>query len=177
MPGPARVVEEAARERDHRLLEAVWTHSLDALFIADAGTGTDRVKNSASGNTGTIQWQQSANGINYSNVTSNGNSSNYTSGALTASTYYRVVATSGVCSADTSNAVLITVGDFTAPVKPTLATATGECKRGVNVPATAKRHKVTKNQSACPPRTWASDVATYSTSAAVRSAPVGRYSP
>ncbi len=30
---------EVARERDHRLFEAVWSHSLDALFIADAETG------------------------------------------------------------------------------------------------------------------------------------------
>jgi hypothetical protein len=64
------------------------------------------------GQTGTIQWQQSANGTSgWSNVTTGagGTTANYTSAALSATTYYRAVVTSGVCSSVNSNVVTVTV--------------------------------------------------------------------
>jgi hypothetical protein len=91
---------------------------------------------SVTGNVGTIQWQQSANGVVFSNVSAGGTSSSYTSGALTNSTYYRVIVTSGVCTPDTSNVVFITVGDFTPPVTPVIAAATGECSVTLTAPIT-----------------------------------------
>ncbi len=67
---------------------------------------------SLSGNTGTIQWQQSLNGTSgWTNVTggSGATTSSYTTPNLTVTTYYRAVVTSGVCSAANSNAVTVAV--------------------------------------------------------------------
>jgi hypothetical protein len=66
---------------------------------------------SLSGNTGTIQWQQSLNGTSWANVTggSGATTSSYTTPNLTVTTYYRAVVTSGVCSAANSNTVTVTV--------------------------------------------------------------------
>ena len=64
------------------------------------------------GQTGTIQWQQSANGTSgWSNVSTGtgATTSSYTSAALSAATYYRAVVTSGVCSSVNSNVVTVTL--------------------------------------------------------------------
>ena len=64
------------------------------------------------GQTGTIQWQQSANGTSgWSNVTTGtgATTANYTSAALSATTYYRAVVSSGVCSSVNSNVVTVIV--------------------------------------------------------------------
>jgi Secretion system C-terminal sorting domain len=65
---------------------------------------------SLSGYTGSIQWQQSADGSSgWTNVTGGfgATSATYTTAALTATTYYRAVVTSGACSAANSNTVVV----------------------------------------------------------------------
>ncbi|NTW31655.1 MAG: DUF2341 domain-containing protein [Bacteroidetes bacterium] len=67
---------------------------------------------SLTGNTGDIQWQQSANGTSgWTNVSDGigGTTATYTTSNLTSSTYYKAKVTSGVCNYDSSNTVLITV--------------------------------------------------------------------
>lgn len=67
---------------------------------------------SISGNTGTIQWQQSATNTagSWSNVTTGtgGTTANYTTAALNTTTYYRTVVTNGSCQA-TSGVATVTV--------------------------------------------------------------------
>lgn len=56
------------------------------------------------------QWQLSTNnGTSWSNVPSNGNSSSYSPGAITTSTLYRRIVSSGACTLISSNTVTITV--------------------------------------------------------------------
>lgn len=64
------------------------------------------------GTTGTLQWQQSADGVTGWADVSTGTgatTANFTTAALTATTYYRVLATSGSCTAATSSTVTVTV--------------------------------------------------------------------
>jgi len=64
-----------------------------------------------SGNTGTVQWQSSLNNSTWTNI-SGATSTTLTTaqmGALTATTYYRAVVTSGVCPAANSTTVTITI--------------------------------------------------------------------
>ena len=82
--------------------------------------GTLRV----TGNTGTIQWQSSADGINYVNVragigsagtnyvsgSATGTAATYVVNTITANTYFRAKLTSGACSESYSNAVQYTIG-------------------------------------------------------------------
>lgn len=82
--------------------------------------GTLRV----AGNTGTIQWQSSADGTNYVNVptgigragtnyvsgSATGTAATYVVNTITANTYFRAKITSGICSESYSNAVQYTVG-------------------------------------------------------------------
>jgi autotransporter-associated beta strand protein len=71
---------------------------------------------SVSGSTGTIQWEQSADGSSgWANVTggSGGTTSTYTTPSLTSTTYYRAIVTSGACSSDTTSAVAINIGSST----------------------------------------------------------------
>jgi gliding motility-associated-like protein len=60
------------------------------------------------GSTGTIQWQSSTDGINFTNI-SGAIASNYTTPNLTTTTYYQAVVTSGSCSSVTSGVVTVTV--------------------------------------------------------------------
>lgn len=66
---------------------------------------------SVTGTTGTLQWQQSANGVDgWVNATGTGaTTANFTTAPLTATTYYKVVATSGACAAATSSNIIVTV--------------------------------------------------------------------
>lgn len=61
-----------------------------------------------SGNTGTIQWQQSSDNISFTDI-SGATSASYNTGNLTATNYYRAVVTSGSCSSTTSGVVTVTV--------------------------------------------------------------------
>lgn len=75
---------------------------------------------SIASSTGTIQWQQSANGINgWVNVTGGSGATTliYSTPNLISTTYYRAVVTSGVCSSINSTVVMVevtpaTVGGF-----------------------------------------------------------------
>jgi Concanavalin A-like lectin/glucanases superfamily/Secretion system C-terminal sorting domain/Bacterial Ig-like domain (group 2)/PKD-like domain/Ig-like domain CHU_C associated len=78
---------------------------------------------SLSGNTGTIQWQSSANGTTWANIT-NATAASYTSPALTQTTYYRAVVTSGVCAPATSGTVTITVNPTSVAGTATTTAAT-----------------------------------------------------
>lgn len=76
-----------------------------------SGTST---QTTLSGYTGTIQWQQSANGTSgWINAVggSGATTATYTTPALNATTYYRARVTSGTCSVATSNTVTVTVSD------------------------------------------------------------------
>jgi hypothetical protein len=67
---------------------------------------------SLTGNTGTIQWQQSLDGLtNWTNVSggSGATSATYVTPNLSATTYYRAAVTSGACSTDYSSTVMIQV--------------------------------------------------------------------
>jgi hypothetical protein len=78
---------------------------------------------SVSGYTGTIQWQQSANGsTGWGNVSggSGATSETYTTPNLSATTYYKAVITSGACSAASSTTASVTVNAL-----PTVAAITG----------------------------------------------------
>ncbi|NTW32056.1 MAG: hypothetical protein HGB12_05450 [Bacteroidetes bacterium] len=64
------------------------------------------------GNTGNIQWQQSANGTSgWANVSggTGSTSATYTTPNLTSSTYYRAQVTNSVCNSDYSSTALVTV--------------------------------------------------------------------
>ena len=77
-----------------------------------------------SGYTGTIQWQQSANGTSgWVNVTggSGSTTATYTTPNLTSTTYYQAVVTSGVCSSSISTNTLVTVNPL--PSTPTSVTS------------------------------------------------------
>ncbi len=76
-----------------------------------SGTGTTIT---LTGYTGTIQWQSSTNGTDYSNIT-DATASTLNTGNLTATTYYRAVVTSGSCSSANSSVATVTVNPaFTA---------------------------------------------------------------
>jgi len=66
---------------------------------------------SLSGYTGSLQWQSSTNGSSWSNVVggSGATSTSYVTGSLTATTYYRVEVTSGVCATINSDVATVTV--------------------------------------------------------------------
>jgi gliding motility-associated-like protein len=63
---------------------------------------------SLTGHTGTIQWQSSPNNSTWTNI-SGATAASYTTAALTATTYYRAVVTSGVCAAANSNVTTISI--------------------------------------------------------------------
>jgi hypothetical protein len=86
--------------------------------VSDAGTasasettlcaGTNAVTMTLAGAVGTIQWQSSSDNVTFSDVAGEV-SATYDAIDLTATTYYRAVVTSGVCSEATSNVVTVTV--------------------------------------------------------------------
>jgi hypothetical protein len=84
------------------------TASANATVLC-AGSGTSL---SLTGNVGSIQWQQSANGTTWTNI-SGATSASLNTGNLSATTYYQAVVTSGVCSSATSNVVTVTVNSVT----------------------------------------------------------------
>ena len=125
---------------------AVKTITVNPLSVAGTVTGGGTVCSSGvagtlklTGNTGTIQWQYSTDGTNYSNVpvgattaaTFGTNSTSATAATyivtnVTSDTYFRALVTSGACSSSASNAVQFVVG--TAAVSGTaVATDTTVC--------------------------------------------------
>jgi hypothetical protein len=71
-------------------------------------TGTNSTTLTLSGNTGTIQWQSSSDNIAFNNIVDQ-TATTYIATNLTATTYYRAVVTSGVCSSATTASEVITV--------------------------------------------------------------------
>jgi hypothetical protein len=83
--------------------------------IAGAQTvcyGTNTTTLTLSGNTGTIQWQSSLNNSTFTNI-SGANASTYVANDLFATTYYRAVITSGVCSSINTASVTVSVSPAT----------------------------------------------------------------
>jgi hypothetical protein len=75
-----------------------------------------------SGNTGTIQWQQSPDGATgWANVTvgTGATSTTYTTPALTTTTYYRAAVTKSGCNSDYSTTALVTVSPTSVAGTPT----------------------------------------------------------
>jgi 6,7-dimethyl-8-ribityllumazine synthase len=87
-------------------------NSLNAGVIADAEnavcTGTNSTLLTVTGATGTIQWQSSADDITFADI-SGENGTTYTATNLTATTFYRVVVSGGVCPPVQSASVVIDV--------------------------------------------------------------------
>ena len=95
--------------------------------IAGAATvcsGTNSTVLTLSGNTGTIQWQSSTNNVTFTTITG-ATASTFTATNLTATTYYRAVVTSGVCSSATTASITITVNPTS--VAGSIAGATTVC--------------------------------------------------
>ena len=105
-------------------------------------TGNSPAGITLAGNTGTIQWQSSANNSTWTAVGGATLSTLSTAqmGALTATNYYRAVVTNGICSAANSNTITVTVSPVSAvglasssqticagnqPANITLASSTG----------------------------------------------------
>ena len=82
----------------------------DNQVICEGSTSTITLTGSA----GTIQWQQSLDGVtNFTNVTTGtgGTTATYTTPVLTATRYYRAAVTNGTCGVAYSTVVAITVTD------------------------------------------------------------------
>lgn len=104
--------------------------------ISGAGTvcaGSDLVL-TVSGYTGAVQWQSSSDNVTFANI-SGATSATYLATNIIGTTYYRVVATSGVCPSTTSGSVMVGLGGSTtwngsawsngAPTSDMTATITG----------------------------------------------------
>jgi hypothetical protein len=87
-------------------------------------TGTNSTPLTLSGNTGTIQWQSSSDNSVFNDI-GGATTSMYTATNLSATTYYRVVVTSGVCTSATSASVTVTVN--TVSVSGSISGATTVC--------------------------------------------------
>jgi hypothetical protein len=104
---------------------AVKTITVNPLSVAGTVKGGGTICSGANGtlsvagNTGTIQWQSSANGTDFVNVT--GTATTYTASNITEATYFRAKITSGACSVAYSNAVQFTIE--TTATSGTLASA------------------------------------------------------
>lgn len=107
----------------------VSVFTVDPLPVVGTASGTATICSGTStpltltGSTGTIQWQQSADGTNgWASVTGGSGSTtdSYTTVALTATTYYRAVVSSGSCTAVNSNVITITVTQEPRPFKQAL---------------------------------------------------------
>lgn len=125
---------------------AVKTITVNPLSVAGIATGGGIICSGSNGTlklagyTGTIQWQSSADGTNYVNVTSGlavaatnyvsgsttGTTATYGANTITANTYFRAKVTSGTCSETYSNAVQYTIGT-TVVSGPITATNTTVC--------------------------------------------------
>ena len=71
-------------------------------------SGTNSTLLSASGNVGSIQWQSSADDVTFTDI-SGATGTTYTATNLTATTFFRVIVTSGICASATSNSEVIDV--------------------------------------------------------------------
>jgi len=104
-----------------------------------------------SGNTGNIQWQQSADGISgWANVTggSGANTATYTTPNLTVKTYYKAIVTSGACSSSISNIVSVLFQTPTSqPTNLTLATGVTTVSGSFTASASADHYLVVRSTS------------------------------
>jgi hypothetical protein len=114
---------------------STWTFTVNPLSVAGtvSANQTICINNvpatiTLTGNTGTIQWQQSATGTgSWSTVSTGtgGTTASYTPAALTSTTYYRARVTNGSCTVATSSTVTVTVTPL--PTATWESTATAVC--------------------------------------------------
>ncbi len=106
----------------------ITVNSLSVAGSISGGTnvcsGTNSTLLTLTGNTGTIQWQNSSNNSTFSDIIGSTGSS-YTATNLTSTTYYRVVVTNGSCSSTSSFSVTITVNPIS--VGGTVSGSTSVC--------------------------------------------------
>jgi hypothetical protein len=104
--------------------QTICTGSSPAQITASVATG-------GNGSTYTYQWLSSTTSASAGfSAISSSNTQNYTPAALTATTWYRRVVSSGVCSTDSTTAIQVTVNpNLTASVSMS-ATATSVCGPG-----------------------------------------------
>ena len=84
---------------------------------ATAITDTICINNSAtitaSGNTGSIQWQSSTDNVTFTNI-NGATATTYVTPALNLTTYYRTLVTSGVCASSNSNTAIVIIDSASA---------------------------------------------------------------
>lgn len=124
------------------------TATTTSSAICDGGTA----EISLSGNTGNIQWQSSANGTSWTNI-SGATTSPYTTGTLTQTTYYRAQVTSGVCSAANSGTVTITVNQ-TSVAGTASALPTAVCSGSTSILSLTGQTGSIQWQSSSDDATW-----------------------
>jgi len=124
------------------------TAATTSSAICEGGTA----EISLSGNTGNIQWQSSANGTSWTNI-SGATTSPYTTGTLTQTTYYRAQVTSGVCSAVNSGTVTITVNE-TSVAGTASALPTAVCSGSTSVLSLTGQTGSIQWQSSSDDATW-----------------------
>jgi gliding motility-associated-like protein len=127
---------------------SVSTITVNPLSVAGSATGTASICSgtttslSISGNTGSIQWQQSADGsTGWANVTggTGATTTSYTTAALTTTTYYRAAVTNGTCAAANSNIVSVTMNPIST------ITGTPTVRVGATTTLTATNSSVTSS--------------------------------
>lgn len=93
---------------------ATGTATVSSASVAGSISGTTTICSgntttlTLAGYTGTIQWQSSADNSTWSDI-SGATSASYTTPALTTTTYYQAVVTSGVCASATTSVTTVTV--------------------------------------------------------------------
>ena len=106
-----------AADNNYNESSAAYTSDLTINAGSVGGTATATASSVCSGsgttitltgNTGTIQWQSSTNGTDYSDI-SGATSSPLSTGNLTVKTWYKAKVTSGSCSAAYSSVADVTV--------------------------------------------------------------------
>jgi len=163
---------------------AVKTVLVNPTSVAGTVTGGGTVCSSGvagtlklAGNTGTIQWQYSTDGVNYTNAPTAtvGTAATFTTTSATAiaatyvvsnvtsATYFRALVTSGACSSSVSNAVQYVVGTAAVAGTATAASATVCTGTGTTISLSSAEGTVTwqksTNWTAAVP-TWAAVVTT-----------------
>ena len=100
------------------LLSNGGTISVDGFSVVCSSTSSTKLN--LTGNTGTIQWQSSADNTNFANIPT-ATANTYTATNITTTTHYRAVVTSGACGSATSNTFTLSV--YTPPVITTDVTS------------------------------------------------------
>ena len=114
------------------------TLSEDQLICSGGTSQPLSVTGSSGGADSYYVWQQSSNGVTFTNVTGAGNSSSYSPGHLSQNTCYRVAYTSDSCGVAYTNTVCITIGTpVHIVVEDVVCYGVAYVGNGFNIPATS----------------------------------------